>query len=119
MRQSAAKGTRWIMDSERWRRYFEGNRGRARMRCEAVGEADLSRELRAALDHGIGAFQLGEAAGGGLARRIYELKDSALDLATRRSIELYILEEGRHSGELASILRALGGRPLQKQWSNS
>ena len=88
------------MDSERWQRYFEDNRGRERMRCAALGDVELSPELRAALIHGIGTFQLGEAAGGGLARRIYELSDAALDPATMsgrkpRALVTSVLEGNR------------------------
>jgi hypothetical protein len=64
-------------------------------------------------------FQLGEAAGGRLARAIYAIDDPGLDPATRRAIELYVREEGRHAVELARLLGALGGRPISAHWSNT
>jgi hypothetical protein len=101
-----------------WLAYFEGNtrsdRAPAVSLCAEVPEA-----LRAALAVSLGRFQLGESAGGKLHEEIPTHPDTALDVAMRRAVQLYIEEEWRHSRELAMIIRALGGKVQTAHWTNA
>lgn len=97
--------------------YFEGN-----LKADRAPDASLARQvprdLHARLAASLGRFQLGEAAGGKIHEDIAHLRDRALDAATRRSVQLYIEEEWRHSRELALVIRALGGELLTAHWTN-
>jgi hypothetical protein len=100
-----------------WLGYFEGN---ARPDCgPAVSLRDeVPAPLRARLAVSLGRFQLGESAGGKIHEDMREHPDPALDAATRRSIQLYIEEEWRHSRELAMVICALGGQVQTAHWTN-
>lgn len=100
-----------------WLGYFEGNR---RADCApAPGLLEqVPRELRRSLAVSLGRFQLGEAAGGRLHQEIELLPDASLDPPLRRSVQLYIEEEWRHSRELAMIIGALGGELQSAHWTN-
>jgi hypothetical protein len=101
-----------------WLSYFDGN-----VRCDRAPAASLRAEvppdLRQPLVVSLGRFQLGEAAGGKLHEDIVTYRDAALDPAWRRSVQLYIEEEWRHSRELASIIGALGGQLQTQHWTNA
>jgi hypothetical protein len=105
------------MNSETWLDYFVNNQ-RPDARIEGACGAALAPELRAELAHSIARFQLGEASGGRIAGEVETAPDCALDAASRRAIQLYVLEEGRHARELCLLLRALGGQALSKHWSS-
>jgi hypothetical protein len=100
-----------------WLAYFEGN---SRPDCAPAASlaAEVPLELRAALAVSLGRFQLGESAGGKIHEDIATHADRALDPATRRSVQLYIEEEWRHSRELAMIVRAMGGKLQTAHWTN-
>ena len=100
-----------------WLAYFEGN---ARLDCApgALLRDEVPEALRAPLAVSLGRFQLGESAGGRIHQDIPTERDSALDLPSRRSIQLYIEEEWRHSRELAMMIRALGGELQTAHWTN-
>jgi hypothetical protein len=100
-----------------WLAYFEGN---ARSdRAPGPGLCDeVPAALRARLAVSLGRFQLGESAGGRIHQEIPSERDRALDAPARRSIQLYIEEEWRHSRELAQIVRALGGELQTAHWTN-
>jgi hypothetical protein len=100
-----------------WLGYFEGN---SRPDC-APGAAlcdEVPAALRSALVTSLGRFQLGESAGGKIHDDMREHPDPALDAPTRRSIQLYIEEEWRHSRELAMVIHALGGQVQSAHWTN-
>jgi hypothetical protein len=105
------------MNSEAWLAYFSSNQ---RADAEIAGQCGvaLAPEVRAELAHSVARFQLGEASGGRIAAEVETAPDPALDAASRRAIQLYVLEEGRHARELYLLLRALGGVPLSKHWSS-
>src|SRR6202012_2582355 len=105
------------MNSEAWLGYFSNNQRADGEVPQSCGRG-LSPELRAELACSIARFQLGEVSGGRIAREVETAADPALDPATRRAIQLYVLEEGRHARELYRLLLALGGSPLQKHWSS-
>jgi hypothetical protein len=99
-----------------WLRYFEGN-----VRTEQAPAATLYDEvpsaLRAPLVASLGRFQLGESAGGRLHGDVQRCRDSALNSALRRAVQLYIEEEWRHGRELAAMIRLLGGQTQRAHWS--
>jgi hypothetical protein len=105
------------MNSEAWLAYFSSNQ---RADADIVGPcgAALAPEVRCELAYSVARFQLGEASGGRIAAEVETSPDPALDAASRRAIQLYVLEEGRHARELYLLLRALGGEPLSKHWSS-
>jgi hypothetical protein len=105
------------MNSEAWLAYFSNNQrpdGDIPSQCGARIEP----RLRAELAHSIARFQLGEASGGRIAGEVETAPDRALDGASRRAIQLYVLEEGRHARELYLLVCALGGEPLRQHWSS-
>jgi hypothetical protein len=105
------------MNSDAWLDYFSHNQ-RPDATIGAVCGTALTPALRAALADSIARFQLGEASGGRIANEVETAVDCALDRASRRAIQLYVLEEGRHARELYLLLRALGGKPLARHWSS-
>lgn len=100
-----------------WLAYFEAN---ARDdRAPALGlYAEVAAELRAPLAVSLGRFQLGESAGGKIHEEIATHPDPALDAPTRRSVQLYIEEEWRHSRELSMLVTGLGGTLQTAHWTN-
>ena len=100
-----------------WLAYFEGN---ARSdRAPGAGLCDeVPAALRARLAVSLGRFQLGESAGGRIHQEIPAERDRALDAPARRSIQLYIEEEWRHSRELAMLITGLGGKLQHTHWTN-
>jgi len=105
------------MNSEVWLDYFSNNQRADSVVPQTCGEA-LAPELRAALASSLARFQLGEASGGRIAQEVETVRDRALDPASRRAIQLYVAEEGRHARELLRLLLALGGRPVDSHWSS-
>src|SRR6478735_2525843 len=89
-----------LMFGTAWLSYFEGN-VRVDVAPGATLAAEVPRRLHAALAVSLGRFQLGESAGGQLHQDIATARDQELDPALRRSVQLYIEEEWRHSRELA------------------
>jgi len=105
------------MNSEAWLAYFSNNQRADTVPSGPCGAA-LAPGFRAELAHSLARFQLGEASGGRIAREVETARDCGLDAASRRAIQLYVLEEGRHARELYLLLRALGGQALTKHWSS-
>ncbi|HEY4103083.1 MAG TPA: ferritin-like domain-containing protein [Polyangiaceae bacterium] len=105
------------MNSAAWLGYFTNNQ-RQEIQIQDPCGASLEPQFRAELAHSIARFQLGEASGGRIASEVETAKDPALDAASRRAIQLYVLEEGRHARELDRLLRALGGSALSQHWSS-
>ena len=101
-----------------WLGYFEGNVRDDRAPAASLS-AEVPRDLHAALAVSLGRFQLGEAAGGKLHEDMATEGDAALDAPLRRSIQLYIEEEWRHSRELALIVTGLGGELQTAHWTNA
>jgi hypothetical protein len=100
-----------------WLAYFEAN---ARRDCAPAPSlcAEVPAGLRASLAESLGRFQLGESAGGRIHEEIPAHPDAALDLKSRRAIQLYIEEEWRHARELALVITALGGKLQTAHWTN-
>ena len=100
-----------------WLGYFEGNQRADRAPAPGL-LAQVPRELVAPLAVSLGRFQLGEAAGGRLHEEIATHPDASLDPPLRRSVQLYVEEEWRHSRELALIIGSLGGELQSAHWTN-
>ena len=100
-----------------WLSYFEGNARDDRAPRPSLC-TEVPAELRQALATSLGRFQLGESAGGRIHEEIASHPDAALDAPTRRSVQLYIEEEWRHSRELAQVIQALGGQLQSAHWTN-
>jgi len=100
-----------------WLGYFEGNTRDDRAPASSLRD-EVPAELRSSLAISLGRFQLGESAGGRIHEEITTHPDAALDAPTRRSVQLYIEEEWRHSRELALMVRALGGETQTAHWTN-
>lgn len=100
-----------------WLAYFESNARKDRAPRPSL-RAEVPPALRESLAVSLGRFQLGESAGGKIHEEIATHPDRALDAPTRRSVQLYIEEEWRHSRELAMVIRALGGKLQSAHWTN-
>lgn len=105
------------MNSEAWLGYFSNNQ-RPDSQITGPCGAALAPDVRAELAHSLARFQLGEASGGRIAGEVESAPDRALDPASRRAIQLYVLEEGRHARELYLLVHALGGQALSQHWSS-
>lgn len=101
------------MDSTQWQTYFERNQHRASPEIPAVIAA-LEPALHTPLLRALQCFQLGEAGEGRVAHEAAKSSDPALDDSLKRSVGLYVREEGRHARELAALLRAMGAPTLRK-----
>jgi hypothetical protein len=101
-----------------WLAYFEGNARCDRLATSSLG-SEVPRALWAPLALSLGRFQLGEAAGGRIHAEMSEPNAGRLSAPARRSVQLYIEEEWRHSRELASIVLELGGELQRAHWTNS
>jgi len=105
------------MNSDAWLNYFSNNQRADSLVPRTCGEALLP-PVRAELASSLARFQLGEASGGRIAQEVETVYDVALDPASRRAIQLYVAEEGRHARELLQLLLALGGKPVDTHWSS-
>ncbi len=82
---------------------------------------DRARPDISALAGSLAIFQLGESGGGTRLRRYAEALSTA-DAAFAgysRAVELFIREENAHAELLKQMVHRLGGKLLEKQWSNS
>ncbi|HEY2409220.1 MAG TPA: ferritin-like domain-containing protein [Polyangiaceae bacterium] len=105
------------MNSQAWLDYFEHNRTPRSNALAPEAGASLLPELRAALIHSLQCFQIGEVGEGRVVHQVAASASSVFDDATRRAIDLYVREEGRHARELSDAIVALGARPLGRHWS--
>jgi len=100
-----------------WRTYFERNQTRPLPELPPAAVAALTPQARAQLAWSLARFQLGESGEGRIARRIYDVCLPGIDDDYRRSVGLFIKEEGRHARILAHLVRRLGGRLITKTWT--
>ncbi|MEM7675565.1 MAG: ferritin-like domain-containing protein [Myxococcota bacterium] len=101
-----------------WRRYFEGNRHPAPLEIDAAG-IPVDTILRRCLAKTFSIFQLGEAGEGRIAKEAWRFKSSTVDDHWRVALTHWVREEGRHGRLLGDCARALGGKPLSKNWTNT
>jgi hypothetical protein len=98
-----------------WVEHFEQNAGRAQPQVEAP--TGLSAAQWAALLRSLATFQLGEAGEGRIAHDIDHVHLPDVDDDFRTALKAFIREEGRHARVLGTMVKAMGGRLLDKQWT--
>lgn len=105
------------MEWSSWRNYYETNKSRAAPEVGAAPEVS-GEERRRALARSFAVFQLGEAGEGRIATEIDRTYFRTIDDDYRVSLKHWVREEGRHGRVLGTAVRALGGRPESKNWTN-
>ena len=109
-------GTCW----SRWQTHFEANLGRPDPHPEAgLPIFPLDTASRNALAGSLAVFQLGESGEGRIAHEIDRCRLPGINDAYRRSLKLFVGEEGRHGRLLGHVVRSLGGRLIEKNWTAS
>lgn len=101
-------------DWTQWRQDFEAHVGRPLPEVEAP---PLDAERTALLLESLRKFQLGESGEGRIAHEIDRATFAGIDDDYRAALKLLIAEEGRHARILGTMVAALGGRVLTRQWS--
>ncbi len=99
-----------------WRSYFETNALRP-LPAAPTDVGAIPAQWRAPLCASLAKFQLGEGGEGRIAREIERTRLPGVDADYRAALRLFVQEEGRHARMLAGMVRSLGGRVLQRQWS--
>ena len=122
LRKCLALGRKWRKRPAgcwaQWQAHFERNLGRP-----DPGTADgrplfpVDAASRKALASSLAVFQLGESGEGRIAHEIDRCELPGINNAYRRSLKLFVGEEARHGRLLAIIVRSLGGRLIQKNWT--
>jgi hypothetical protein len=95
-----------------WRVHFETNRLRPLPQVEAP---QLPRAQHEALARSLERFQLGESGEGRIAHEIDRCAFADGDY--RAALKLFVAEEGRHAAILGRMVNALGGRVLERSWT--
>jgi hypothetical protein len=95
-------------------RHFEQNALRP---LPVVSPEELDAQKVKALARSLARFQLGEAGEGRIAHQIDGARLPAIDDDYRAALKLFVREEGRHARVLGLIVNALGGKLLEKQWT--
>jgi hypothetical protein len=98
-----------------WRRHFEANRSRPLPVIEAPPVSDRQRAL---LISSLARFQLGETGEGRIAQQIRRVRLPGVDDDYCACIAMFVAEEGRHARILALMVKALGGRLLERSWTH-
>jgi hypothetical protein len=98
-----------------WRAHFEANRSRP---LPVISVPSLPERQRELLASSLARFQLGESGEGRIAQQIRKVQLPGVDDDYCASIAMFVAEEGRHARILALMVKALGGRLLEKSWSH-
>lgn len=101
-----------------WHQFFQDRAGAPTPPIDDHGLPEDA-GLRRALARTFSVFQLGEAGEGRIATEVRHFQGRSVDDAWRRSIPLWVREEGRHGRILGDCARALGGKPVAENWTNS
>lgn len=99
------------MDWGGWRRHFERNARRA------LPEVEVPAGLPAVLARSLAKFQLGETGEGRIVGEIRRSTLPGIDDDYKESLALFVKEEGRHARILARIVRQMGGKILEREWT--
>lgn len=102
------------MNWSNWKQHFENNVHRP---LPEVAVPALEPVQHRALLESLKKFQLGESGEGRIAHEIDRATLAGIDDDYRVSLKRFIAEEGRHARILGTMVAALGGRVLARQWS--
>lgn len=108
------------MNTQYWIQYFQSN-APVHDQIQFEGQTHrLPESIRVPLTQSLAVFQLGESGSGSRLRR-YAREVAPLEnyRGYQRAIDLFVCEEQAHSRLLGRLVERLGGRLIQKQWTNS
>jgi rubrerythrin len=105
-----------IMNWSKWKKYFYKN---SFSKLPEIHDSldRMNSEQKLALQKSLAIFQLGEAGEGRIAKEIYKTNIFAVNQNYRECIEYFVKEEGKHARILSKIIFTLGGRLLEKNWT--
>jgi len=103
---------------KKWISYFQKN-ALAPMRESIEPILGMSEEKIIALHRSLAIFQLGESGEGRIAKQIDSVQIFGVNETYRKCLKLFVKEEGRHGRVLALMVRSLGGKLLQHNWTES
>lgn len=108
------------MNTQHWIHHFETNATIHDQICFDDMGCTLADEIKRPLAHSLAVFQLGESGTGSRLRR-YAREVAPLEnfRGYQRAIDLFVCEEQAHSRLLGRMVHHLGGKLLEKQWTNS
>jgi hypothetical protein len=102
----------------KWLKHFKKN-ALAPVRESIETISSLSDEKLIALHRSLAIFQLGEAGEGRIAKQIDSVNIFGVNNTYRECIKLFVKEEGRHGRILALMVRSLGGKIIEHNWTES
>lgn len=108
------------MNTAHWIQHFLANRDTFHAPSMSPDGSRLPDHLKVPLRDSLAVFQLGESGGGTRLKRYVRRVVPEEKLAGyEAAVDLFVAEEQRHARLLAEVVAYLGGKCLQKQWSNS
>src|SRR5688572_18203670 len=99
----------------RWLAHFEKNRRRP---LPPISDLPIDGAVKKRVARSLAVFQRGETGEGRISKEIYEVELDGIDDDYRRSLGLFVAEEGRHARILGEAVRALGGEVLSDTWTD-
>lgn len=102
----------------KWLKYFKKN-ALARVRESIEPVSNLPEEKLIALRRSLAIFQLGESGEGRIAKQIDSVNIFGVNEVYRQCLKLFVKEEGKHARVLAVMVRSIGGKILQHNWTES
>lgn len=103
---------------KKWLSYFQKNAlAPTRQSIESI--SGMSEEKIIALRRSLAIFQLGESGEGRIAKQIDFVSIFGVNETYRKCLKLFVKEEGKHGRVLTLMVRSLGGKILQHNWTES
>ena len=102
---------------KKWHQYFRKN-AQSPLR-ESIDAVSLSEEKIKAFQYSLSIFQLGEAGEGRIAKEIDSAIFFGINDTYRDCLKLFVKEEGKHGRILALMIKSLGGKLIQHNWTES
>lgn len=99
----------------RWKAFFAARQHRPGARLLADDEALAA--VPASVARSLAIFQLGESGGGTVIDQAGRSRLPSLDADYVEAVALFVAEEHRHAELLASCVRALRGKLIEKNWT--